>query len=49
MKKRFALLTSLKQGKTLVTLAPEMTTPEMISRLAERGRDRRRRSYQCHL
>ena len=33
----FAILTSLKQGKTLVTLAPEMTTPEMISRLARAG------------
>lgn len=33
----FALLTSLKRGKTLVTLAPEMTTPEMISRLARAG------------
>ena len=33
----FALLTSLKQGKTLVTLAPEMTTPEMIFRLARAG------------
>lgn len=31
----FALLTSLKRGKTLVTLAPEMTTPEMIARLAK--------------
>ena len=29
----FSLLTSLKKGKTLVTLAPEMTTPEMIGRL----------------
>ncbi|HVY86518.1 MAG TPA: N-acetylglucosamine-6-phosphate deacetylase [Caulobacterales bacterium] len=33
----FALLTSLKRGRTLVTLAPEMTTPEMISRLAAAG------------
>lgn len=31
------LLTSLKVGKTLVTLAPERTTPEMIQRLAEAG------------
>jgi N-acetylglucosamine-6-phosphate deacetylase len=30
----FALVTSLKTAKTLVTLAPEMTTPEMIARLA---------------
>ena len=33
----FSLLTSLKGGKTLVTLAPEMTTPEMIGRLAAAG------------
>jgi N-acetylglucosamine-6-phosphate deacetylase len=33
----FTLLTSLKSGKTLVTLAPEMTTPEMIARLAKAG------------
>ena len=33
----FALLTSLRQGKTLVTLAPEMTTPEMIGRLTAAG------------
>lgn len=33
----FALLTSLKAGKTLVTLAPEMTTPGMIARLAGAG------------
>jgi N-acetylglucosamine-6-phosphate deacetylase len=33
----FALLTSLKTAKTLVTLAPEMTTPEMIARLAGAG------------
>ena len=33
----FALLTSLKSAKTLVTLAPEMTTPEMITRLAGAG------------
>jgi len=31
------LLTSLKVGKTLVTLAPERTTPEMIQRLADAG------------
>ena len=31
------LLTSLKGGKTLVTLAPEMTTPEIIQRLATAG------------
>ena len=31
------LLTSLKTGKTLVTLAPEMTTPEMIRRLSSAG------------
>lgn len=31
------LLTSLKAGKTLVTLAPERTTPEMIRRLANAG------------
>ena len=32
-----ALLASLKVGKTLVTLAPERTTPEMIQRLADAG------------
>jgi N-acetylglucosamine-6-phosphate deacetylase len=31
------LLTSLKVGKTLVTLAPEMTTPEIIQQLAAEG------------
>jgi N-acetylglucosamine-6-phosphate deacetylase len=31
------LLTSLKTAKTLVTLAPEMTTPEMIGKLTEAG------------
>lgn len=31
------LLTSLKQGKTLVTLAPELTTPDMIRVLASAG------------
>lgn len=33
----FELLTSLKRGKTLVTLAPEATTPAMIRRLADAG------------
>jgi N-acetylglucosamine-6-phosphate deacetylase len=33
----FELLTSLKGAKTLVTLAPEMTTPEMIGRLTKAG------------
>jgi N-acetylglucosamine-6-phosphate deacetylase len=33
----FDLLTSLKHGKTLVTLAPEATTPQMIRRLVEAG------------
>lgn len=33
----FELLTSLKRGKTLVTLAPEATTPKMIRRLVEAG------------
>ena len=33
----FTLLTSLKVGCTLVTLAPETTTPEMIRRLVEAG------------
>ena len=32
-----ALLSSLGVGRTLVTLAPEMTTPETISRLARSG------------
>jgi N-acetylglucosamine-6-phosphate deacetylase len=31
------LLSSLKRGRTLVTLAPETTTPEMIRRLAQAG------------
>lgn len=31
------LLSSLRHGKTLVTLAPECTTPAMIARLVERG------------
>ncbi len=31
------LLTSLKEGKTLVTLAPEVTTPEIIRRLSAAG------------
>src|SRR5690606_6274361 len=31
------LLTSLKVGKTLVTLAPELTTPEIIRRLVDAG------------
>jgi len=33
----FELLTSLKTGCTLVTLAPETTTPEMIRRLSQAG------------
>ena len=33
----FDLLTSLKHGKTLVTLAPEATTPRMIRRLVDAG------------
>jgi len=32
-----ALLSSLKNGRTLVTLAPEMTTPEMIAALVASG------------
>ena len=35
--KAVALLTRLKAGRTLVTLAPEMTTPAMIARLVEAG------------
>jgi N-acetylglucosamine-6-phosphate deacetylase len=31
------LLSSLKRGKTLVTLAPETTTPDMVRRLAQAG------------
>jgi N-acetylglucosamine-6-phosphate deacetylase len=31
------LLTSLKHGKTVVTLAPEMTTPDMIDKLVRAG------------
>ncbi|CAN5381785.1 N-acetylglucosamine-6-phosphate deacetylase [soil metagenome] len=32
-----ALLSSLKRGKTLVTLAPETTTPDMVRRLTDAG------------
>jgi N-acetylglucosamine-6-phosphate deacetylase len=33
----FELLTSLKAGKTLITIAPELTTPEMIARFVKAG------------
>ena len=33
----FQMLASLQAGRTLVTLAPELTTPEMIGRLAGAG------------
>lgn len=33
----FAVLTSLKRGRTLVTLAPELAGPAMIRRLADAG------------
>jgi len=33
----FELLTSLKVGKTLITIAPELTTSEMIRRLVDAG------------
>ena len=33
----FALLTSVRRGKTMVTLAPEQTTPETSARLAKAG------------
>ncbi|HNL92829.1 MAG TPA: amidohydrolase family protein, partial [Pseudomonadales bacterium] len=33
----FELLTSLKAGKTLITIAPELTTPNMIKRLVDAG------------
>jgi N-acetylglucosamine-6-phosphate deacetylase len=33
----FAVLTSLKTGRTLVTVAPECTTPAMIARLVDAG------------
>ena len=33
----FEVLTKLKTGKTIVTIAPEMTEPEMIRRLADAG------------
>ncbi|HEY4123033.1 MAG TPA: N-acetylglucosamine-6-phosphate deacetylase, partial [Rhizomicrobium sp.] len=33
----FALLTSVKRGKTMVTLAPEQTTPEIIAALVKAG------------
>jgi N-acetylglucosamine-6-phosphate deacetylase len=35
--KALELLTSLGAGRTLVTLAPEMTTPDMIARLVSAG------------
>lgn len=35
--KALQLLTSLQNAKTLVTLAPEMTTPDMISKLTQAG------------
>lgn len=33
----FKLLTSLGVGKTLITIAPELTTPDMIARFVEAG------------
>jgi N-acetylglucosamine-6-phosphate deacetylase len=33
----FAAVTGLKRGRTLITLAPERTTPDMIRRLADAG------------
>ena len=33
----FELLTSLKVGKTLITIAPELTTPDMIARVVKAG------------
>jgi N-acetylglucosamine-6-phosphate deacetylase len=33
----FELLTSLTLGKTLITIAPELTTPEMITRFVQAG------------
>jgi N-acetylglucosamine-6-phosphate deacetylase len=33
----YAVLTSMKRGRTLVTVAPECTTPEMIARLVAAG------------
>ncbi len=33
----FELLTSLNAGKTLITIAPELTTPEMIARFVKAG------------
>ena len=33
----FELLTSLNEGKTLITIAPELTTPKMISRFVKAG------------
>ncbi len=35
--KAVALLSSLRRGRTLVTLAPETTTPEMVRRLTQAG------------
>ena len=34
---QLALLSSLRSGRTVLTLAPEMTTPDMIAKLAARG------------
>ena len=33
----FEIITSLKRGKTLITLAPELTTTDMIQRLVNQG------------
>ena len=33
----FAVLTSMRRGRTMVTVAPECTTPEMIARLVDAG------------
>ena len=43
------LLTSLEGGRTLVTLAPEMATPELIAKLAACGRGGVRGTHECRL
>lgn len=35
--KGFSIVTSLQNGKTIITIAPELTEPQMITRLAEQG------------
>ena len=43
------LLTSLRNGRTLLTLAPEMTTPQIIGKLVSAGSHRLCRTHECEL